>query len=173
VWRSTLTRERYFPCHSGVKALRSLAVADSIRRVHAGDAPAPLGAYPHATVARGIVYCSGQGARDPATGAIAGLVRDASGAVVGYDMHVGAEACLGNVRRVLEAAGSSLDRLVELNVFLRDMAHFDALNEVYGRWFADGGPARTTIGVHSLPAGNFIEIRAVALAPGEDGRADA
>jgi len=147
-------------------------VDDRIRRVHARGAPAPLGAYPHATVARGLVHCSGQGSRDPATGEVAGLVRDASGAVVGCDMAVAAEACLANLRRVLEAAGSGVDRLVEVNVYLRDMGDFAAMNEVYGRWFGASGPARTTIGVADLPGGNFIEIRAVALAPDEDGRAD-
>jgi enamine deaminase RidA (YjgF/YER057c/UK114 family) len=84
-------------------------------------------------------------------------------------MRVAAEACLRNVQRVVEAAGSSLEQLVELNVYLRDMADFEAMNEVYGRWFPEGGPARTTIGVAGLPGGNFIEIRAVALAPGEEG----
>jgi 2-aminomuconate deaminase len=145
-------------------------VPDAIRRVRADDAPAPLGAYPHATVARGLVHCSGQGSRDPRTGEVAGLARDASGAVVGHDIAVGAEACLRNVERVLEAAGSGLDRLVALEVYLCDMRDFDGLNEVYRRWFPQGGPARTTIGVASLPAGNFIEIRAVALAADEDGR---
>jgi reactive intermediate/imine deaminase len=145
-------------------------VPGSIRRVRADGAPAPLGAYPHATVARGLVHCSGQGSRDPATGEVAGLARDASGDVVGHDIRVGAEACLQNVRRVVEAAGSGLDRLVELNVYLCDMADFDGLNEVYARWFPEGGPARTTLGVAALPGGNFIEIRAVALAPDEDGR---
>ena len=147
-------------------------VEERIRRVHARAAPAPLGAYPHATVADGLVRCSGQGSRDPVTGRLVGVEQDAAGTVTGYDMAVAAEACLANVRRVLEAAGSSLASLVELNVYLLDMDDFEAMNEVYARWFPDGGPARTTVAVAGLPAGNVIEVRALALAPDDDGRTD-
>jgi reactive intermediate/imine deaminase len=139
-----------------------------IRRVHSEAAPAPVGAYPHAVVANGFVFCSGQGARDPETRELAGLVRDDEGRVVDHDIRVQTEACLANLRRVLETAGSSFDELVELQVFMRDLADFPAMNEVYGRHFPEHGPARTTIGVADLPMGNHIEIRAVALASALD-----
>lgn len=130
-----------------------------LHRVHAEASPKPLAAYPHAVVANGFVFCSGQGARDPETGRVAG-----------GDIRVQTAACLANVRGVLESAGSSFDRLVELQVYLCDMADFAAMNEVYDEHFGEGGPARTTIGVAALPAGNRIEIRAVALAPAHDER---
>jgi reactive intermediate/imine deaminase len=139
-----------------------------IRAVYSEAAPTPVGAYPHAVVANGFVFCSGQGSRDPETGELVGVVRDAEGRVLGHDVRAQTEACLANVERVLAAAGSGLDRLVELQVFMRDPADFAAMNEVYARHFPVRGPARTTIGVADLPLGNQIEIRAVALAPAPD-----
>ena len=139
-------------------------------RVHAAGAPDPLGPYPHALIARGLVHCSGQGARDPASGEVAGLVRDEQGRVTGHDIRVQTAACLANLRRVLDAAGSGFERLVELNVYLCEMDDFAAMNEVYAAHFPDGGPVRTTIGVAGLPGGNFIEIRAVALGPDSEHR---
>jgi 2-iminobutanoate/2-iminopropanoate deaminase len=130
-----------------------------LHRVHDEASPAPLARYPHAVVANGFVFCSGQGARDPSTGELAD----------GRDIRAQTEACLSNVRRVLEAAGSSFEHLVELQVYLCDMSEFAAMNEVYDAHFRDSGPARTTIGVAALPAGNRIEMRAVALAPAHDG----
>jgi reactive intermediate/imine deaminase len=143
-------------------------VSDEIVRVHAAGAPDPLGPYPHALIAGGIVLCSGQGARDPATGEVAGLERDGEGRVTGHDIRVQTEACLANLRRVLDAAGSGFERLLEVNVYLRDMGDFAGMNEVYAQHFPDGGPVRTTIGVAGLPGENFIEIRAVALGPSSE-----
>src|SRR5438046_3208288 len=87
-------------------------------RIVSPDAPAALGAYAHAVRAAGLVFCSGQGARDPATGEAAGLERDAAGRIVGHDIRAQTAAALRNLRAVLEAAGTSWERLVEVNVFL-------------------------------------------------------
>ena len=133
-------------------------------RIHSDGAPSPLGAYAHAVRAGGFVFCAGQGARDPETGREAGVVLDAAGEVVEYDIAVQTRAALRNLRGVLEAAGTNWERLVEVNVFLKDMDDFAAMNDVYAREFPNGGPARTTIGVADLPGDNFVEIRAVALA---------
>jgi reactive intermediate/imine deaminase len=131
-------------------------------RIVSPDAPSPLGPYAHAVRAAGLVFCSGQGARDPATGKVAGVELVEAGRVVRYDLRLLTEAALANLRGVLEAAGTSWDRLVELNVFLKDMSDFAAMNEVYGKAFPAGGPARTTVGVADLPGDNFVEIRAIA-----------
>ena len=126
-------------------------------------APDPVGPYAHAVRAAGLVFCSGQGARDPSTGKEAGVTTDGDGRVRAHDIRVQTEAALRNIAGVLDAAGTSWDRLVELTVYLKDMGDFAAMNEVYARRFPHGGPARTTIGVADLPADNFVEIRAVAL----------
>ena len=136
----------------------------SIQPISTPGAPRPLGAYPHAIRANGVLYCSGQGARDPETGREAGVTLDDGGRVTDHDIRVQTAAALRNLREVLEAGGSSWDRLVEINVYLKDMAEFEAMNEVYNAQFPGGGPARTTIGVADLPGDNFVEIRAVALA---------
>ena len=128
---------------------------DAIRGVRADDAPAPLGAYPHAVVARGLVFCSGQGSRDPATGVVAGLVRDAAGAR-GRPRHARRGRGLPP-ERAARAGGARRDarrrrRAAGVPV---DMGDFDGLDEVYARCFPGGGPARTTMGVAS-PAGREL-----------------
>lgn len=133
-------------------------------RIMTPIAPNPLGAYAHAVRAAGLVFCSGQGARDPATGREAGIITDANGLVTGYDIRVQTNTALRNIAMVLQAAGVGWERLVELTVYLKNIDDFAAMNEVYAAHFPDGGPARTTIGVADLPADNYVEIRALALA---------
>lgn len=133
-------------------------------RIMSTDAPQPLGAYAHAVRAAGLVFCSGQRARDPRTGREAGIVTDDSGAVTGYDIGVQTEAALHNIAEVLHGADIDWSRLIELTIYLKNMDDFEAMNRVYARHFPTGGPARTTVGVADLPADNFVEIRAIALA---------
>lgn len=133
-------------------------------RVSVGDAPEPLGAYAPAVRAGDFVFCAGQGARDPVTGREVGVTLAPDGSVERCDVRVQTEQCFRNLARVLEAAGSGLDRVVEVTVFLLDMADFGAMNEVFAAQFPEGGPARTTVGVAALPGKNVVELRAVALA---------
>lgn len=133
-------------------------------RIFSSDAPDPLGPYAHAVRAGGLIFCSGQVARDPAAGREVGVTLDAQGHVISCDIRVQTEAALRNLAGVLDSAEVGWDRLVELTVYLKDMGDFEAMNEVYARHFPRGGPARTTVGVADLPADNFIEIRAIALA---------
>ncbi len=133
-------------------------------RIVSPEAPDPLGPYAHAVRAAGLIFCSGQGARDPATGREAGVTTDEHGQVTSYDIRVQTEAALRNLAGVLASAETDWERLIELTVYLKDMGDFAAMNEVYARHFPLGGPARTTVGVADLPADNFVEIRAIALA---------
>ena len=122
------------------------------RIVQTPEAPAAIGPYSQAVVAGGFVHCSGQVALDPRTGEL-----------VPGDVAVQAERVLNNLRAVLEAAGSSLERVVKCNVYLTDMGDFAALNEVYARFF-DGPepPARATVAVVGLPKGVRVEIDCLA-----------
>lgn len=112
-----------------------------------------MGPYSQAVRANGFIFISGQGAIDPATGA---LVEGGIGEQTAR--------ALENLKGIVEAAGSSLDHAVKVSVFLKDMNDFAAMNEVYTRYFAKNRPARTTVEVARLPLDLRIEIDLIALA---------
>ena len=123
--------------------------------VQSDAAPKALGPYSQAIVAGGMVYCAGQIPLDPATGqVVAGGIAEQTHQV------------LKNLRAVLRAAGSDLDRAVKTTVFLKSMDSFTAMNEVYGQpeYFGGEPPARSTIEVARLPRDVLVEIEVVALA---------
>ncbi|MFB3882772.1 MAG: RidA family protein [Armatimonadota bacterium] len=114
--------------------------------------PAPKGPYSPAVRAGGFVFVSGQGPLDPKTGEVfRGDIREQTRLV------------LDNVRAILEAAGSSLGKVVKTNVYLTGIADFAAMNEVYATFFPAEPPARTTIQAAALPLGISVEIDAIAL----------
>ncbi|HEX8722990.1 MAG TPA: RidA family protein [Pyrinomonadaceae bacterium] len=126
------------------------------RIVKTEGAPGAIGPYSQAVVAGGFVFTSGQIPIDPATGQfVEGGVREQTAQV------------LSNLSEVLEAAGSSLGRVVKTTVFLADMNDFAAMNEVYGTFFAEEPPARSTVQAARLPRDARVEIDVVALAGGE------
>ena len=132
-----------------------------------GKAPSPLGAYSHAVLAGGFLFVSGQGARDPDTGIEEGVTMDENGKVIAYDIKVMTEAVIKNLKVVLEEDGLSLENLVDVTVFLKDMKDFPQYNEVYKKHFSfDSPPARTTVQAADLPGRNYIEIKAVAYKGG-------
>jgi 2-iminobutanoate/2-iminopropanoate deaminase len=112
----------------------------------------PAGPFSPAVRAGGVVYLSGQVAQDPATGRL-----------IEGDVTRQMEQVLSNARAVLEAAGKSLADVVRVGVYLTDMGDFPAMNAVYARYFEDPYPARTTIGVASLPLGAAVELDLIAL----------
>ena len=117
-------------------------------------APAAIGPYNQAVVAGGFVHTAGQIALIP------GEKRIVDGGVTEQTDRV-----LRNLTAVLEAAGSSLDRVVKTTVYLTDMADFPKMNDVYARYFPDDAPARSTVAVRQLPMDVQVEIDAVALVP--------
>jgi len=122
--------------------------------VRASNLPAPVGPYSPGMAFDRLVFVSGQGGVDPATGAIA------------PDVEAQTEQCLKNVQTILEAAGSGLPHVLRCGVFLLDMAEFTKMNRVYARMFGDHRPARTTVQVAGLPGeGLRVEIDAVAFIP--------
>lgn len=130
------------------------------------DAPSPLGNYSHAVKAGNLVFISGQGCRDAATGIERGITCDASGKVIAYDIAEQTRGCIENLTTVLKAAGCTLQDLVDVSIFLADINDFGKYNQVYSEYFSfDGPPARTTIQAAALPGKNFIEIKAIALCP--------
>lgn len=126
----------------------------SIEHVHSPHAPEAIGPYSQAIVANGVVYCSGQVALPAGKG----------GELVGAgEVAAQTHQVLDNLAAVLAAAGSSLGMVVKTTVYLVDMAHFAAMNEVYAQKFGHHRPARATIAVKALPKGALVEIDAIAM----------
>jgi 2-aminomuconate deaminase len=139
------------------------------RSVHADSAPRPVGAYPHARRVGGLLFLSGIGPRDPTTDAIPGNTYFADGRVRAYDIQAQARAVFANVRAVLEASGARWEDLVDVTVYLTDMARdFRAYNAVWAEHFPDppSAPCRTTLGITALPTPIAIELKCVAAIRG-------
>jgi 2-iminobutanoate/2-iminopropanoate deaminase len=125
------------------------------RPVTAPNLPTPAGPYSPGVGFERLVFVSGQGATDPATGRLAG-----------DDIERQTAQCLKNVEAILTAAGSSLQHVLRCGVFLTDMNEFARMNAVYQRAFGDHRPARTTVQVAALPhEGLRVEIDAIAYVP--------
>lgn len=120
--------------------------------IHTDDAPAAIGPYSQAVVANGFVFTAGQVPFDPATMEL-----------VQGDVAAQTEQVMRNLDAILRQAGADLAGVVKTTVFLRDMNDFAAMNEVYGRWFGDHEPARSTVQVARLPRDAGVEIEAVAV----------
>ncbi len=122
------------------------------RAIRSDAAPAAIGPYSQAIVHGGLVFCSGQIALDPATGAL-----------IEGDAAAQAERVMRNLAAVLEAAGSSMHRVLKATIFLTDLGEFAKVNEVYGRFFQGvEPPARETVEVSRLPKDVAVEISVIA-----------
>ena len=122
------------------------------RPVHAPNLPKPVGPYSPGVAFDRLIFVSGQGATDPATGQLAGA-----------DVEAQTEQCLKNLNTILAAAGSDLSCVIRCGVFLLDMKEFDRMNAVYARVFGNHRPARTTIQAVGLPGeGLRVEIDCIA-----------
>jgi 2-aminomuconate deaminase len=133
--------------------------------VRASAAPRPVGAYPHARRVGNLLFLSGIGPRDPDSNAIVGNVHDADGRLISYDIDAQTRAVFANVRTVLEASGARWENLVDVTVYLTDMAaDFARYNAVWGEYFPDidTAPCRTTLGIGALPTPIAIELKCVA-----------
>jgi len=132
-----------------------------IERIHAGEAPAPKGAYSQVVRAGDLLFVSGQGPIDPCTQElVCGGIRAET------------QLTLENVERILKACGASRKNIVKCSVFLADASDFKAMNEVYGAFFQEGAPARTTVQATLVEPEMKIEIDCIAYLP-EDGNAAA
>ena len=131
--------------------------------VHADAAPRTVGAYPHARRAGDLLFLSGIGPRMPATNEIPGNAYDADGRLVAYDIEAQCRQVFANVRAVLEAAGARWEDLVDVTVYLTDMARdFPAYNRLWAEHFPTDPPCRTTLGISALPTPIAIELKCVA-----------
>ena len=120
--------------------------------ITAPKAPKAIGPYSVAIQTGDFVFCSGQTGIDPATDDL-----------VSPDLEAQTRQVLTNLKNVLEAAGTSLEKVVKTTVFLRDMTDFPKMNAIYAEFFGENPPARSTIAVAGLPKGGIVEIEAIAL----------
>ena len=123
-----------------------------IEAVSSSAAPAPIGPYSQAVKANGFLYLSGQTPLDPA-----------SGEVVQGSIEAQTERVMENLKAVLVAAGLGPSDVVKTSIYLADMADFERVNQVYGRYFGEPKPARSTFQVAGLPKGARVEIDAIAV----------
>lgn len=135
-------------------------------KVETDKAPPPVGPYPHARRVGDFIFVSGMGPRKPGTKDIPGTFTDAEGNVVAHDIEVQTESTIENIKLVLETAGSGLEDVVDVLCFLTNMKDdFQKFNKVYGRYFREIGPTRTTVEVLSLPTPICVELKCIAYKP--------
>jgi len=126
--------------------------------IRTDKAPKPVGPYPHARRVGDFLFLSGIGPRKPVTGEIPGLLPNGT-----HDIEVQTRAAIENVKTILEEAGSSLEKVLDVSVYLTDMkGDFDRFNRVYAEYFGRIQPTRTTVGVDSLPTPIAVELKVIA-----------
>jgi 2-aminomuconate deaminase len=138
-------------------------VSDADERIESARAPEPMGLYPAARRVGNLLFVSGIGPRKRGESRIPGVLYAADGTKIGRDIEVQFRAVCENLRIVLEDAGSSWDRIVDVTAFLTHMAEdFPIYNRVYAELFADVRPARTTLGITALPSPIDVELKVIA-----------
>jgi len=132
-------------------------------RIDSKRAPEPVGLYPHARRVGNLLFLSGVGPRERGTKKIPGVELDAQGTIVSYDIEAQCHSVFRNVRYILEEAGSSWDRLVDVTVYLTNMkADFPSYNRLWAEYFKDNPPCRTTLEINALPTPIAIELKCIA-----------
>ncbi len=131
--------------------------------IQSSHAPEPVGLYPHARRVGNFLFLSGVGPRKKGSKEIPGVKLDPNGKIVSYDIETQCRSMFENVRVILEDAGSSWDKLVDVTIFLTDMKKdFETYNRVYTELFKTNQPCRTTIEVTRLPTPIAIEVKCIA-----------
>lgn len=142
-------------------------------RIDAAEAPEAVGRYPHARRAGNFLFLSGIGPRKRGSRDIPGVTLDADGAILGSDIEAQCHSVFANVRAVLEASGARWEDLVDVTVFLTDMKRdFMTFNRIYGEYFRDHQPCRTTVEVTALPTPIAIELKCIAFLSEDRGSGD-
>ena len=133
--------------------------------IQSAKAPKPVGQYPHARRVGNLLFLSGVGPRDPASNGVPGNVHDEDGNLISYDIDAQTRSVFANVRAVLESSGARWEDLVDVTVYLTDMARdFKAYNAIWAEYFPNvaTAPCRTTLGITALPTPIAIELKCIA-----------
>ena len=130
---------------------------------HSQKAPEPVGLYPHAKQVGNLLFLSGIGPRERGTKKIPGVELDENGNIISYDIAAQCHSVFQNVRTVVEGAGSSWDKIVDVTVFLTNMKDdFPIYNKIWAEYFKDNPPCRTTLEINCLPTPIGIELKVIA-----------
>ncbi|NOT52757.1 MAG: RidA family protein [Chitinophagaceae bacterium] len=131
--------------------------------IHTDKASTPLGAYPHARKVGNLLFLSGIGPRNPKDNSIPGLELDKDGNILKYDIEAECHSVFANIKAVLEASGSSWDKIIDVTVFLTNMKKdFPVYNKIYAAYFTSVQACRTTVEVKSMPTPIAIELKVIA-----------
>ncbi len=152
--------------HLGAAPVSEVPENEPETALRTSAAPKPVGAYPHARRVGDLLFLSGVGPRQAADNSIpGGPIRDAEGNPRDYDVYAQTQAVIGNIRSILEATGSSLEKVLDVTVFLVDMDRdFEEFNRAYKEAFEGIGAARTTIAIRALPTPIAVEFKVLAAA---------
>ena len=134
--------------------------------IQSSNAPRPVGHYPHARRVGNQLFLSGVGPRDPQSNGVPGNVHGEDGSLISYDIDAQVRSVFANVRAVLESSGARWQDLVDVTVYLTDMARdFKAYNAIWAEYFPDAAnaPCRTTLGITALPTPIAIELKCIAV----------
>ena len=135
----------------------------NMNMIESSRAPEPVGLYPHARRVGDLLFLSGVGPRERGTKKIPGVELDDAGNILSYDIETQCRSVFQNVRFILEDAGSSWDKIVDVTVFLTNMKDdFATYNRIYAEYFADNRPCRTTVEINCLPTPIAIELKVIA-----------
>ena len=133
------------------------------KTVNSARAPEPVGLYPHARRVGNLLFLSGVGPRERGSKIIPGVRQNEAGEIVSYDIETQCRSVFQNVRSILEDAGSSWSKIVDVTVFLTNMRDdFAEYNRVYAEYFAENQPCRTTVEINKLPTPIAIELKVIA-----------
>lgn len=132
-------------------------------RINSQKAPEPVGAYPHARRHGNLLFLSGVGPRERGAKKIPGVELDADGNILSYDIAAQCHSVFNNIKTIVEDAGSSWDKIIDVTVFLTNMKDdFKTYNKIYAEYFKDNQPCRTTVEILSLPTPIGIELKVIA-----------
>ena len=131
--------------------------------INSSKAPEPVGLYPHARRVGNLLFLSGVGPRERGAKKIPGVELNDAGEIVSYNIETQCRSVFQNVRYIVEDAGSSWDRIIDVTVFLTNMKDdFAVYNRIYAEYFAKNQPCRTTVEVNKLPTPIAIELKVIA-----------
>jgi len=132
-------------------------------KINSSKAPEPVGLYPHARRVGNILYLSGVGPRERGQKKIPGVVLDENGKITSYDIEAQCHSVFKNIKYILEDAGSSWDKIIDVTVYLTNMKDdFSKYNKLWAEYFKDNLPCRTTLEINCLPTPIAIELKVIA-----------